>query len=150
MTVGEYSGIVWLWGYVMKGINVFDPWGPLYVGVYIAFIVLFMLQFAAGMTNETSGGILTVDTVVGIAGGVLAVIAAVALLYQAVGVVGTILSPVFVLFPVACYTSLFLWKPQASPMEGLSSADPGPDPSIDPTTVHISEESMPNVQNISV
>jgi hypothetical protein len=135
MQVGQYSGIVWLWGFIMKGVNVFDPWGPLYIGFYLVFVMLFIFQFAAGMVVEGSGKVLILDKLLGIAGVVTTLVAAVGLLYQAVGVLGTIFSPIFVILPAFCYATLLIWKCQTSPRKITSSGKAKPEITVNEVTV---------------
>jgi predicted membrane metal-binding protein len=69
-----------------------------------------ILFLASRLMVQGTACVLVLDYILGVVGALAAVVAALCLLYQAVGVWCTILSPVFVLLPFLCYGALLFWK----------------------------------------
>jgi hypothetical protein len=78
----------------LRGKNMSDRWGPLYLGFYVVFVMLFLLVFASRLTITVCCLILIVDTSLGGIAMIFTVTGASALLFQAGAVAWTTVSPV--------------------------------------------------------
>jgi hypothetical protein len=107
MAVGDNHGFVWSYGYVLGSARFFDAWGTLFGAFYIVLILLPLLFLASGLTVKPVFG---VDIAFGCLGGLMMVVGAAVLLYQAVGTIGTVFSPAYVILPLILIISLIVWN----------------------------------------
>jgi hypothetical protein len=107
---GDLTGFIFIYGYYLGNKVTYDPWGPLYAAFLLGVVVLPFLNAAASLSLADWGKVMILDRLVGVAGLVAAIGGALALLMQAVDVILMLISPPFVLLPLATAVALVFWK----------------------------------------
>jgi hypothetical protein len=106
----DFTGFIFIYGYYLGDRVTYDAWGPLYAAFLLGAVVLPFLNLAASLSIAEWSRVMILDRVFGGVGFVAAIGGALGLLLQAVDVIWVLLSPGFVLLPLATGVTLIIWK----------------------------------------